>query len=627
MDKTQKRKEQLLKLMQSGGTDKELVVLDEVNALEDKVDSVVKEVDAKLQDAVTKMADPLRGVNQIKIKGAKGDKGDQGDAGKDGRDGTDGKDGIDGQVIRGLDGKDGMDGTNGKNGTNGINGTNGRDGKDGKDGSADTGDQIVEKINTSESLIQKDKIEGLAEIEKLARQPKGGSYSGVLGIKDITAGSGVTIDKTNGQYPVISASGAGSGDVVGPASSGDGKVVLFDGTTGKLVKDSGLTLSGTNTGDETATTIKSALGITTLSGSNTGDQTLNGLLPTQTGHSGEFLTTDGSDASWGTPAGAGTVTTVSVATANGFSGTVANATTTPAITIIAGAITPSTVNGNTLTTGTGTITITGTKTLTVADTASVSGTNTGDQDLSGYVPTSRTVNSQALSSNVTLTTADIADSSNKRYVTDAQQTVIGNTSGTNSGDNATNSQYSGLAASKADVGQTMYVGTTQIAINRASAALTLAGITLTTPNIGTPSAGVLTNATGLPAAAVVAGTLGTGAYVMDTKLTVPQVLTTSNAIAASSNAATVPITHRINTVTNDSAATLTITMTTTSAIDGQLSQVRVLDSSAAAQTITWVNTENGEGTAPTTSNGSTTLPRAALFQYNNATSKWRCIAA
>jgi hypothetical protein len=32
------------------------------------------------------------------------------------------------------------------------------------------------------------------------------------------------------------------------------------------------------------------------------------------------------------------------------------------------------------------------------------------------------------------TTADIADSSNKRYVTDAQQTVIGNTSGTNSGD-------------------------------------------------------------------------------------------------------------------------------------------------------------------------------------------------
>lgn len=49
------------------------------------------------------------------------------------------------------------------------------------------------------------------------------------------------------------------------------------------------------------------------------------------------------------------------------------------------------------------------------------------------------------------TTADIADSTNKRYVTDANLTTIGNQSGTNTGDNATNTQYSGLAASKEDV--------------------------------------------------------------------------------------------------------------------------------------------------------------------------------
>jgi hypothetical protein len=36
------------------------------------------------------------------------------------------------------------------------------------------------------------------------------------------------------------------------------------------------------------------------------------------------------------------------------------------------------------------------------------------------------------------------------YVTDAEKVVIGNTSGTNTGDDATNSQYSGLAASKQD---------------------------------------------------------------------------------------------------------------------------------------------------------------------------------
>lgn len=38
---------------------------------------------------------------------------------------------------------------------------------------------------------------------------------------------------------------------------------------------------------------------------------------------------------------------------------------------------------------------------------------------------------------VTLTTADVADSSDKRYCTDAQETVIGNTSGTNSGNETT----------------------------------------------------------------------------------------------------------------------------------------------------------------------------------------------
>lgn len=52
---------------------------------------------------------------------------------------------------------------------------------------------------------------------------------------------------------------------------------------------------------------------------------------------------------------------------------------------------------------------------------------------------------------VPATTASITASTDKNYVTDAQAIVIGNTSGTNTGDNATNTQYSGLAASKQDV--------------------------------------------------------------------------------------------------------------------------------------------------------------------------------
>ncbi|MFA5350289.1 MAG: hypothetical protein WC357_03025 [Candidatus Omnitrophota bacterium] len=57
-------------------------------------------------------------------------------------------------------------------------------------------------------------------------------------------------------------------------------------------------------------------------------------------------------------------------------------------------------------------------------------------------------------------------------------------------------------------GDTMYIGTTGVTLNRASAALTLAGITLTTPDIGTPSAGVLTNCTGLPYTGLANGTAG-----------------------------------------------------------------------------------------------------------------------
>jgi len=44
--------------------------------------------------------------------------------------------------------------------------------------------------------------------------------------------------------------------------------------------------------------------------------------------------------------------------------------------------------------------------------------------------------------------------------------------------------------------------------------------------------------------------------------------------------------------------------------------IRILDFSAVAQTITWVNTENSDVTAPVLSNGSTTLPRTVGFQYN-----------
>ena len=102
-------------------------------------------------------------------------------------------------------------------------------------------------------------------------------------------------------------------------------------------------------------------------------------------------------------------------------------------------------------------------------------------------------------------------------------------------------------------------------------------------------------------------------------------INTNNAVTASAGAATVPVTARTTTVTNNAANALTITITTSGAVDGQLILLRIYDFSAVAQTLTFVNTENSDVSVPATTNGSTTLPRTVGFQYNSASSKWRCL--
>lgn len=74
------------------------------------------------------------------------------------------------------------------------------------------------------------------------------------------------------------------------------------------------------------------------------------------------------------PGSSGTVTSVSVTTANGVSGSVANPTTTPAISLTLGAITPSSVNSVVLSGS-------ATPTLAVTGASSISGTNTGNQTI------------------------------------------------------------------------------------------------------------------------------------------------------------------------------------------------------------------------------------------------------
>lgn len=101
----------------------------------------------------------------------------------------------------------------------------------------------------------------------------------------------------------------------------------------------------------------------------------------------------------------------------------------------------------------------------------------------------------------------------------------------------------------------------------------------------------------------------------------------NNAVTVTSNAGTCSAAFKSNTFTNSSAATMAITLSTSGMLDDQPMIVRIYDYSAAVQTIGWTNTENSTVSVPTASNGSTTSPLTVGFLFNNATSKWRCVAA
>lgn len=198
----------------------------------------------------------------------KGDKGDTGSAGADGY-----------TPIKGVDYFDGIDGINGIDGLD-INWVG--------EYNAGTTYSVNDAVSYNGSSY-------ICKLESINNLPTNTTYWDLLAQKGDTGA-------TTG------------GDVVGPSSSVNNNVVFFDGVTGKLIKDSGLTLSGTNTGDQILPT-RDSLGLDTddtvtfenLSGTNTGDQDLSGLLPKSS------YTTKG-DAIIGT--GAGTYTTLGVGADN-----------------------------------------------------------------------------------------------------------------------------------------------------------------------------------------------------------------------------------------------------------------------------------------------------------------------
>jgi hypothetical protein len=207
---------------------------------------------------------------------------------KDGRDGINGKDG--------RDGKDGKAGRDGKDGSQGPQGPKGKDGLDGLDGVSVSnanidfdGSLIIalsdgREINVGEvvSTELQDRIKvitsggaggggGSGTVTSVALSggttgltTSGGpittsgtiTLAGILAkanggtgtaTPSIVAGTNITV---TGSWPnqTIAASGGGSGDVVGPASSTDNALVRFDGATGKLIQNS-VVIVGDSTGN------------------------------------------------------------------------------------------------------------------------------------------------------------------------------------------------------------------------------------------------------------------------------------------------------------------------------------------------------------------------------------------
>lgn len=198
-----------------------------------------------------------------------------------------------GELTNGLDGKDGKDGRDGRDGRDAVDG---KDGKSGKDGSQDTPDQVIEKINSSSSLIKSERVEGLLDIIRnvaasaVASVGITTSFFNGLRAKNLTivgatvrqqgdtvfatisttgggqvntvvAGTGISVDSTDPANPIVSVTGASSFAVLIPsAGSVDSsnriftfatapKVVILDNANimNKVSSDGSVNWTGTTT--------------------------------------------------------------------------------------------------------------------------------------------------------------------------------------------------------------------------------------------------------------------------------------------------------------------------------------------------------------------------------------------